>query len=56
MIQLREAGKSIIMISEELAEVIGMSDRVIILKEGRVSGEFVREDKVTELMLIDCMV
>lgn len=56
MIQLRNAGKSIIMISEELAEVIGMSDRVIILKEGRISGEFVREENVTELMLIDCMV
>ncbi|MBQ7370530.1 MAG: sugar ABC transporter ATP-binding protein [Blautia sp.] len=56
MIQLREAGKSIIMISEELAEVIGMSDRVIILKEGKISGEFKREQQLTELMLIDYMV
>ena len=56
MTELRNQGKSIIMISEELAEVIGMSDRVIILKEGRQSGEFTREDKITELMLIDCMV
>lgn len=56
MIKLREEGKSIIMISEELAEVIGMSDRVIILKEGKISGEFKREQQLTELMLIDYMV
>ncbi|MGL6198354.1 MAG: sugar ABC transporter ATP-binding protein [Lachnospiraceae bacterium] len=56
MIQLREAGKSIIMISEELAEVIGMSDRVIILREGQISGQFKREDNVTEHLLIDYMV
>lgn len=56
MIELKKQGKSIIMISEELAEVIGMSDRVIILKEGKISGEFMREEKITELMLIDYMV
>ncbi|MDD3338531.1 MAG: sugar ABC transporter ATP-binding protein [Lachnospiraceae bacterium] len=56
MIELRKQGKSIIMISEEMAEVIGMSDRVIILKEGRISGEFKREEGVTELVLIDYMV
>lgn len=56
MIELRNQGKSIIMISEELAEVIGMSDRVIILKEGRISGEFKREERITELLLIDYMV
>lgn len=56
MIKLREEGKSIIMISEEMAEIIGMSDRVIILKEGRINGEFKREDGITEMMLIDYMV
>lgn len=56
MTELRNQGKSIIMISEELAEVIGMSDRVIILKEGRINGEFKREEKITEQLLIDYMV
>lgn len=56
MTDLRAQGKSIIMISEELSEVIGMSDRVIILKEGQISGEFKREEKMTEHMLIDYMV
>lgn len=56
MEELRDQGKSIIMISEELSEVIGMSDRVIILKDGRVSGEFKREEKLTENLLIEYMV
>jgi len=56
MMELRKQGKSIIMISEELSEVIGMSDRVIILKEGKISGAFKREEELTELMLIDYMV
>jgi ribose transport system ATP-binding protein len=56
MIALKNQGKSIIMISEELAEIIGMSDRVIILKEGKISGEFRREEQLTETGLIDYMV
>lgn len=56
MTELRDQGKSIIMISEELSEIIGMSDRIIILKEGQISGEFKREEKMTEHLLIDYMV
>ncbi len=56
MTKLKKEGKSIILISEELPEVIGMSDRVIILKDGRISGEFRREDNPTESLLIDYMV
>lgn len=56
MEELRSQGKSIILISEELPEVIGMSDRTIILKDGRISGEFKREDGLTETLLIDYMV
>ena len=37
-------GKSIIMISSELPEVIGMSDRIIVLKEGRMSALVNREE------------
>ena len=56
MVKLREEGKSIILISEELPEVIGMSDRVIILKDGEISGCFNREEGLTETYLIDYMV
>ena len=37
--KLAEAGKAIIMISSELPEVLGMSDRILVMHEGRVSGE-----------------
>lgn len=36
----RKEGKSILMISEELPELIGMSDRILILKDGMVAKEF----------------
>ena len=48
---LSEQGKSIIMISSEMEEVIGLSDRVIILHEGRMSGELAREDLNQEKIL-----
>lgn len=38
MSQLACAGKSIIMVSSELAEVLGISDRIMVLKEGKVTG------------------
>lgn len=53
MNSLVESGKSILMISSEMEELLGMSDRIIVLHEGRVSGELQREefsqDKVLEL-------
>ncbi|HHV10983.1 MAG TPA: sugar ABC transporter ATP-binding protein [Clostridiales bacterium] len=53
---LKNRGKSIILISEELPEVIGMCDRVVVLKNGQNSGIFVREDDLTENKLINYMV
>jgi rhamnose transport system ATP-binding protein len=40
---LANQGVAILMISSELPEVLGMADRVIVLFEGRVAGEFSRE-------------
>ncbi len=40
MNELVAAGKAIIMISSELPEVLGMADRILVLHEGRVTGEF----------------
>jgi ribose transport system ATP-binding protein len=40
MNELTKSGKSIIMISSDLPEIIGMSDRVLVMWEGRVTGEF----------------
>ncbi|QMS85786.1 multiple monosaccharide ABC transporter ATP-binding protein [Candidatus Xianfuyuplasma coldseepsis] len=37
--QLAESGKAVIMISSELPEVIGMSDRIYVMSEGKITGE-----------------
>ena len=54
--ELKAQGKAIIMISEELPEVIGMSDRILILKDGVISGEFKRSPELTESFLINYMI
>lgn len=56
MCRLKAEGKSMILISEELPEVIGMSDRVIVMKKGRINGEFLREEGLSEAKLIKSMV
>lgn len=44
MCQFAAKGMAIIMISSELPEVMGMSDRVLIYHEGKINGEVLRED------------
>lgn len=56
MDQMRKNGKSIIMISEELMELIGMCDRIIIMKDGKISGQINRSEEVNEHSLIEMMV
>ena len=51
MNQLAEEGVAIIMVSSEMPEIIGMSDRVIIMREGRVTGEL-QKGEITEENLI----
>ena len=52
---MKQQGKAIIMVSEELTELIGMSDRIIILKNGMCTGEFMRQEKPTEQAIIQKM-
>lgn len=56
MEKLKAEGKSILMISEELPELIGMSDRILVMKDGRLSGEFLRAEALTESDIIDKMI
>ena len=44
MNELSEQGISFIMVSSELPEVMAMSDRIVVLHEGRQKGELMRED------------
>lgn len=56
IMQMKEEGKSILLISEELQELIGMSDRIVLLRDGAVSGEFLRNEGLTEAKLIQKMI
>jgi ribose transport system ATP-binding protein len=56
MQELKEQGKSIIMISEEIPELLGMSDRIFIMKDGKINGEFFRSKELDENDLIAKMV
>ena len=46
--ELRRNGKAIIMISSELPELIGMSNRIVVLYEGNYAGEITREEDMTQ--------
>jgi len=48
MDNLRLQGKSIIMISEELQELLGMCDRIMIMKNGKINAEFSRSPALNE--------
>ena len=56
MESLKEQGASIIMVSEELPELIGMADRCIVLRNGRISGEFMRQDGLSESKMIQAII
>ena len=42
--QLADEGVAIVLVSSELPEILGMSDRVLVLHEGKITGEFVNEN------------
>ncbi|GFI01805.1 ribose import ATP-binding protein RbsA [Lachnospiraceae bacterium] len=56
MEKIKAKGKAILMISEEIMELIGMSDRIIVMKDGRFSGEFERSELLSEEDIIKAMV
>ena len=56
MEQWKAEGKAILMISEELPEVIGMSDRILVIKDGEITKEFLRSPEVTESTVIEYMI
>ena len=51
MFALAEQGVSIIMVSSELAEVLGVSDRVLVMGEGKLRGDFINVDLTQEMVL-----
>ena len=51
MSRLVREGVSILMISSELPEILGMSDRILVMRQGRLTGEFTREQASQEAIL-----
>lgn len=49
--KFKQDSLSIIIVSSEMPEVLGMSDRILVMREGRISGEFSREDATQEKLL-----
>ena len=49
--RMAQEGVGILMISSELPEVLGVSDRVIVMREGKITGEFSREEATQELIM-----
>jgi ribose transport system ATP-binding protein len=48
--ELTNQGKAVLMISSELPEIIGMSDRIVVMHEGKVAGELQAEASEIEIM------
>jgi ABC-type sugar transport system ATPase subunit len=48
---LARTGLAIVLVSSELPEVLGLSDRVLVLHEGRLTGEFTRSEATPELVM-----
>lgn len=51
MNELTASGVSIIMVSSELPEVLGMSDRILVIHEGRIAGELLHKDASQEKIM-----
>src|SRR5699024_5407617 len=52
MNELRENGVAIVMISSELPDVLGISDRIMVLHEGNVTRKLMREEADQEKIML----
>ncbi|WP_092926822.1 MULTISPECIES: ribose ABC transporter ATP-binding protein RbsA [Romboutsia] len=51
----KSKGKAVIMISSEMPEILGLSDRILVLSQGRITGEFDKEE-VSQEAILKCAV
>ena len=49
--KLAQQGLAIVLVSSELPEVLGLSDRVLVLHEGKIAGEFTRAEATPEKLM-----
>jgi ABC-type sugar transport system ATPase subunit len=52
IMRLADEGNCVIVISSELPEIIGISDRVIVFREGLISGEFLMKENINQELLL----
>ncbi len=51
--QLAAEGKAIVMISSEMSEILGMSDRILVMRQGRIAGEIPVAGETTQQQLME---
>lgn len=56
LIRMKAEGKAVMMITEELPELIGMSDRILIMKNGKIQMEYARSPELSESYIIKEMI
>jgi ribose transport system ATP-binding protein len=56
MTRLKKEGKALLIVSEELSELIGMCDRVLVVKDGTITKEFLRDKGLKEQQIIEYMI
>ncbi|MCQ2770526.1 MAG: sugar ABC transporter ATP-binding protein [Clostridia bacterium] len=56
MMKLKSEGKAILLISEEMPELMGMSDRMLIMKDGKITKEFSRSKELSDAEIIGYMI
>lgn len=54
--ELADKGAAVVVISDSLSELIQLSDEILIMRRGVISGRFTRQDRPSEKQLIDYMV
>ena len=51
LIEMAKSGVAVIVISSELPEILAVSDRIVTMREGRVTGEIARNDATQEILM-----
>ncbi len=54
--EMKKEGRAILMISEELSELVGMADKIVIMKDFRVTKEFMRSPDLKQTDIIEYMI
>ena len=52
---IKAQGKAILLISSEFAEILSLSDRVMVIKRGEVAGEFTREQMQADSSILEAL-